>query len=90
MCDEYPADRTDPECQRVIRELLDDIEITDAGHAAATAKALELWAARWGDDVLVSVPGVGEICASATRAWWGEGTQLPSAKRRFWTNCARC
>jgi transposase len=63
-----------------VAELLDDIDIADASHAAATTKAVELWRARWNEDVLVSVPGVGEICASATRAWWGDGRQLPSAK----------
>src|SRR5207244_3803345 len=63
-----------------VAELVDDIEIADAAHATATAKAIELWRGRWPDDVLVTVPGVGEVCASATRAWWGEGTQLPTAK----------
>jgi hypothetical protein len=63
-----------------VGELLDDIEIADARHRNATLKAVESWHAQWPDDVLLSVPGVGEICASATRAWWGDGTQLPSAK----------
>jgi transposase len=63
-----------------VAELVADIEIADASHASATAKAVELWRSRWADDVLTTVPGVGEICASATRAWWGEGRQLPSAK----------
>jgi transposase len=63
-----------------VAELLTDIEIADASHHTATAKAVALWHAGWTDDVLTSVPGVGQICASATRAWWDEGTQLPSAK----------
>jgi transposase len=63
-----------------VAELLDDIEIADASHNTATAKAVELWLSHFADDVLTTVPGVGEICASATRAWWGEGRQLPTAK----------
>ena len=63
-----------------VAELLDDIEIADANHATATAKALQVWQATWPGDVLCSIPGVGEICAAATRAWWGNGTQLRSAK----------
>ena len=36
--------------------------------------------AHWPADPLTSIPGVGEICASATRAWWDQGTHLPTAK----------
>jgi transposase len=39
-----------------------------------------LWQASWPDDVLTTIPGVGPISAAATRAWWGDGHQLPSAK----------
>jgi transposase len=63
-----------------VAELLDDIDIAHASHGAATAKVVELWRRVWEDDVLLSVPGVGPLCASATRAWWDEGSQLPSAK----------
>jgi transposase len=63
-----------------VAELLDDIEIADANQAAASAKAVQLWQAAWPDDLLCSIPGVGQICAAATRAWWGDGQQLRSAK----------
>jgi transposase len=63
-----------------IAELLDDVEIADISHRRATDKALELWNTYWPDDVLVTVPGIGKICASATRAWWGAGTHLRTAK----------
>jgi len=63
-----------------VAALLDDIKAADARHAAATAKGVELWQAGWPGDVLCSVPGIGEICAAATRAWWGDGQQLRSAK----------
>ena len=37
-------------------------------------------AASLAHDVLTSIPGVGPICASTTRAWWGNGQHLRSAK----------
>jgi transposase len=52
----------------------------DAARRAATQRAVTLWRAQWPDDPLTSVPGVGEICASSTRAWWDHGRQLPDAK----------
>lgn len=63
-----------------ITELLDDIATADQRQLAATAHALGCWQQRWPDDVLLSVLGVGPICASTTRAWWGDGTHLRSAK----------
>jgi hypothetical protein len=63
-----------------VAELLDDVKLADARHASATAKSVQLWQAGWPKDVLCSVPGIGEICAAATRAWWGDGLQLRSAK----------
>jgi transposase len=63
-----------------VGEMLSDIEIADANHRAATTKAVTLWRTYWPDDPLTSIPGVGEICASATRAWWDQGTHLPTAK----------
>jgi transposase len=63
-----------------VAEMLSDIEIADAAQQAATAKAVAIWQAHWPDDPLLSIPGVGQICASATRAWWNQGTQLPTAK----------
>jgi transposase len=61
-------------------ELLDDIAFADEQQRRATDKALTQWRAHWPDDLLLTVAGVGPICAAATRAWWGDGTRLPSAK----------
>jgi hypothetical protein len=61
-------------------ELGDDIEAADASIERATRHALALWRCYWPDDVLVTIPGVGPVCAAATRAWWGSGKQFPSAK----------
>jgi len=63
-----------------VAELADDIEIADATVARATRHAMTLWQAHWPDDVLCSVPGIGPVCAAATRAWWGDASHLPSAK----------
>ncbi len=63
-----------------ITELLDDIAVADRRTQTATEHALGCWQQRWPDDVLLSVLGVGPICASTTRAWWGDGTHLRSAK----------
>ena len=63
-----------------VAELIADIETIDASHTTATDTALGLWHAGWPDDLLTTVPGVGPLCASATRAWWGDASQLPSAK----------
>jgi Transposase IS116/IS110/IS902 family len=61
-------------------ELLDDIQTADQTIERAARHATVLWQTYWPQDVLLSVPGVGPICAAATRAWWGSGTQFPSAK----------
>lgn len=63
-----------------ITELLDDIVAADQRQLAATEHALARWQHQWPNDVLLSVLGVGPICASTTRAWWGDGTHLRSAK----------
>lgn len=63
-----------------VAELSDDIELADETIARATRQAATLWREYWSDDVLCSVPGIGPICAAATRAWWGDGAHLPSAK----------
>jgi len=64
-----------------ITELCDDIASADHRIGAATDHALQCWKQQWPNDVLLSVLGVGPICASrATRAWWGQGTHLRSAK----------
>ena len=59
---------------------VDDIAVADAAHRDATDRALGRWRQLWPNDVLTSVLGVGPICASTTRAWWGDGTHLRSAK----------
>jgi transposase len=61
-------------------ELLDDIAAADETIERAARHASVLWRTYWPSDLLLSVPGVGPICAAATRAWWGSGTQFPSAK----------
>jgi transposase len=61
-------------------QLLDDISWADDRHRQSTDKAIEQWRTHWPDDLLLTVAGIGPICAAATRAWWGTGTQLPSAK----------
>jgi transposase len=63
-----------------VGEMLSDIEMADANHRTATTKAVTLWRTHWPDDPLTSIPGVGEICAAATRAWWDQATHLPTAK----------
>ncbi len=63
-----------------IAEMCDDIDIADARQREATDHALDRWRHHWPDDVLTSVLGVGPICASTTRAWWGDGKHLRSAK----------
>ncbi|MHC4816167.1 MAG: IS110 family RNA-guided transposase [Planctomycetota bacterium] len=61
-------------------QLLDDIVWADDRQRQATDKTLTQWRTHWPDDLLLTIAGVGPICAAATRAWWGDGTQLPSAK----------
>lgn len=61
-------------------ELLDDIAAADATIERASEHAAVLWQHYWPDDVLCSIPGIGPICAGATRAWWGTGAHLLSAK----------
>lgn len=63
-----------------IAEMCDDIDIADARQQEATDHALDRWRLHWPDDVLTTVLGVGPICASTTRAWWGDGRHLRSAK----------
>lgn len=63
-----------------IAEICDDIDIADQRQQHATDHAMQRWRHHWPDDILLSVLGVGPICASTTRAWWGAGTHLRSAK----------
>jgi transposase len=61
-------------------ELLDDIDDADVTIARAASHAMVVWRTYWPDDVLVSVPRIGPVCAAATRAWWGSASQFPTAK----------
>jgi len=63
-----------------ITAMLDDIATADRRHDDATRHALELWRQHWPDDVLTTIPGLGPICASAIRGWWGDATQFVTAK----------
>jgi transposase len=63
-----------------IAELCDDIDIADQRQRDATRHALDCWRHRWPDDWLLTVLGVGPICAATTRAWWGDARHLRSAK----------
>ncbi|MGB5757794.1 MAG: transposase, partial [Acidimicrobiales bacterium] len=63
-----------------VGECLDDIAGADARVATVTERALARWQQLWPDDVLLSIPGIGQICAASIRGWWGQGTHLHSAK----------
>ncbi len=63
-----------------LAEMLDDINTADQRHQRATDQALRLWQQHWPADVLTSIPGLGPICASTIRGWWGDATHLHSAK----------
>jgi transposase len=63
-----------------VLELLADIDAADAAIVRASEHARVLWQEYWPEDVLCSIPGIGPICAGSTRAWWGDGLHLPSAK----------
>jgi len=63
-----------------VTAMLGDIETADRRHADATSQAFGLWEQHWPDDVLTSIPGLGPVCASAIRGWWGNATQFVSAK----------
>lgn len=63
-----------------VSELLDDIDAADAAIVRSSEHASVLWRHYWPDDLLCSIPGIGPMCAGATRAWWGTGCHLLSAK----------
>ena len=63
-----------------ITELSDTITTADAAIARAAKQATRLWRRYWPDDPLLTIPGIGPITAAATRGWWGDGTQLKTAK----------
>jgi len=60
--------------------MLGDINTADQRCQGATDQALRLWQQHWPDDVLTTIPGLGPICASTIRGWWGDATHLASAK----------
>ena len=56
---------------------------TSTSPTAASARdgeSVTIWAGSWPDDLLTTVPGIGPICAAATRAWWADA-ELSSAKQ---------
>jgi transposase len=63
-----------------VSALVDDIVIADRRHEEATRHAIGLWRRHWPDDPLTTIPGLGPICASAIRGWWGDATHLRTAK----------
>jgi hypothetical protein len=63
-----------------VGELLSDVAVADETIERAGDYATALWQRCWPDDVLETIPGIGPVCAATTRAWWGSGDQLPSAK----------
>lgn len=63
-----------------LTELGDDIRLADDRQTAATAKAVGIWSSSWPEDLLTTIPGVGPICAAATRAWWAD-VELSSPKQ---------
>ena len=63
-----------------VEELLGDIGAADAAIARSSQYAAALWRENFDGDLLVSIPGVGPMCAAATRAWWGSGGHFASAK----------
>ena len=65
-----------------VSAMLGDIEIADRRHAGATSQAFGLWEQHWPDDVLTSIPGLGPVCASAIRGWWGKRHPVPLCQSR--------
>ncbi len=64
-----------------IGQMLDDIGIADRNQQAATSQAVRLHAEHHGTtDLLTSIPGIGEIVATVTRAWFTGPGQFPTAK----------
>jgi transposase len=63
-----------------VTAMLDDIAAAERRHRHATTHAVDLWQRHWPDDPLTTIPGLGPICASAIRGWWGDATHLQTAK----------
>jgi transposase len=63
-----------------VSELLDDIAAADETVFKASLHATMGWETYWPDDILLSITGMGPICAASTRAWWGTAAQFVTAK----------
>ncbi|HUG08623.1 MAG TPA: transposase [Acidimicrobiia bacterium] len=63
-----------------VSAMLDDIAAADQRQTDATRQATGLWRRHWPDDPLITIPGMGPVCSSAVRGWWGDATQFPTAK----------
>ncbi|MCP3935730.1 MAG: hypothetical protein GY708_10200 [Actinomycetia bacterium] len=77
-----------------IGELVDDMAVADQRQAGATAHALAIRQHRWPDDLLLTIPGVGPVCASATHAEEDSNSPNPNTHKisvggvGWW--CASC
>ncbi len=64
-----------------VGEMLDDIHVAERNQKAATRQALTLHRAVHGpSDILLSIPGIGEITSAVTRGWFTGPGQFPTAK----------
>lgn len=63
-----------------ISELCNDIATADDRIGRATEQALGLWQRGWPDDLLVTIAGIGPVTAATSRAWFGDGLSLETAK----------
>jgi transposase len=63
-----------------VTAMLGDIAAADQRQADATGHAIGLWQRNWPDDPLTSIPGLGPVCSSAIRGWWGDATHFATAK----------
>ena len=63
-----------------VSAMLDDIAAAERRQVDATDHAVALWEQHWPSDVLTTIPGLGPICASAIRGWWGNAQQFPTSK----------
>lgn len=63
-----------------VGEMLDDIDIADQVQRDATTKAVGLHRQHHSGDLLTTIPGIGEIVAAVTRAWFDGPGQFPTAK----------
>ena len=62
-------------------ELVADVANAQARLVRADAMVTQRWERLWGDDtLLLSVPGIGPRTAPVVRAFFGDGSQFPTAK----------